>query len=130
SVQCDATLRGNAHSELGGIDGSGNPGKVETKKRSVLGIITALSVPAHNKRGSRGVLDSGWILLIDIIIRQSADDHGTGDIKCPSQSWGRGEDRAAAGTVAVVSLVNFHSPNAARPGWRKIVRVVIKSRRG
>src|SRR5437773_7061145 len=113
SVQCAASLRGNARSECRGIDGSGNPGNVETEKSPVLGIITALSVPAHNKRGSRGVLDSGWILLIDIIICQSADDHGTGDIKSQGHAWGYGEGRAAARTVAVIGLIKLHQPDPA-----------------
>ncbi|PYK16744.1 MAG: hypothetical protein DME64_02440 [Verrucomicrobia bacterium] len=59
SVQCAATLRGNAHSELGGIDGSRNPGKVETEKRP---LLVSAAFLGHNKRGSRGVLDRVWIL--------------------------------------------------------------------
>src|SRR5207247_707475 len=108
---CAATLRGNAHSELRRIDGSGNRGKVETKKRPLLLIITALSVLAHNERSSRRVLDSGWILLIDIIICQSADDHGTGDIKSQGLGWACREGRAAARNVVVtaaVSLIKLH----------------------
>ena len=59
SVQCVATLRGNAQSELGGIDGSGNPGKVETEKRP---LLVSAAFLGHNKRGSCGVLDSARIL--------------------------------------------------------------------
>jgi len=79
--RCLVTLRGNAHSELAGSDGSRNPGKIETQKRP---LLVSRAFVVHNKRGARSEVRV-LIGFIDISICHSADDHGTRDIKCLTQ---------------------------------------------